>query len=63
MMPRSPSSSGTVSITSSPQGATRKQMVETNVFNWLAQGDLSIDDLPSNGDFVATPVQRPGQMD
>jgi hypothetical protein len=33
-------------------------MVETNVFNWLAQGDLSIDDLPSNGDFVATPVQR-----
>jgi predicted nucleic acid-binding protein len=35
-----------------------KYMLDTNVFNWLVQGDLSIDDLPSNGDFVATPVQR-----
>ncbi len=43
---------------SSPESPTPKHMVDTNVFNWLVQGDLSIDDLPSNGYFVATPVQR-----
>jgi predicted nucleic acid-binding protein len=33
-------------------------MFDTNVFNWLVQRDLSINDLPLNGEFVATPVQR-----
>ncbi len=35
-----------------------KYMLDTNVFNWLVQGDLSMDELPWNGMFVATPVQR-----
>jgi predicted nucleic acid-binding protein len=32
-------------------------MLDTNVFNWLVQGDLVLEDLPE-GDFVATHVQR-----
>ena len=47
-----------ISIMSRPESATLKYMFDTNVINWLVQGDLSIDDLPSNGDFVATAVQR-----
>lgn len=43
---------------STPENVRPKYMLDTNVFNWLVQGDLSIDDLPSDGDFVATPVQR-----
>jgi predicted nucleic acid-binding protein len=40
------------------QSAILNYMVDTNVFNWLVQGYLAIDDLPSDGDFFATPVQR-----
>jgi predicted nucleic acid-binding protein len=41
-----------------PENTTSKYLLDTNVFNWLVKGDLSIFDLPSDGDLIATPVQR-----
>jgi predicted nucleic acid-binding protein len=49
-------------VMSSGLAPTVQYLLDTNVFNWLVQGDLSIADLPSNGAFVATPVQR-GELD
>ncbi len=47
-----------ISIMSRPESVTLKCIVDTNIINWLVQVDLSIDDLPLNGNFVATAVQR-----
>jgi hypothetical protein len=33
-------------------------MVDTNIFNWLVDGAVSIEDLPSDGQFIATHIQR-----
>jgi predicted nucleic acid-binding protein len=42
----------------SSMNTTRKYMVDTNIFNWLVQRDLLTNDLPSDGEFVATAVQK-----
>ena len=33
-------------------------VVDTNIIGWLVGGLLSLDDLPGDGDFIATHVQR-----
>jgi hypothetical protein len=33
-------------------------VLDTNIFNWLVDGKIQLNDLPSDGEFAATHVQR-----
>jgi hypothetical protein len=40
-----------------PVNNMKKYVVDTNIINWLVNGKLSLDDLPGDGEYVATHVQ------